>query len=833
MKFLIVALGCLCISLSGLEIDTSFSPDMKGRQLIRTRFNAAENRVEFRKDGASYYQAARTVPAEIPPGSAVTVTAGIDFDDPAGTDAKHTQLRLVFLDAAGKTVFSQGENGKGIPLRHTAGKSENFSCSYRAPANVHSLKVLIKSHVPVTMDVHNIRISVKEPAEAAGVPFTIRSIEPDSIANHSFLNHKPAGKFGWAEVRDGDFVFPNGETVRWFGINLVASRVFDWKSHAEADALAAKLAALGVNMVRLHHLAPGWQQCEPLFTDGTKSTLEFSDRALAKLDYLLAALKKQGIYVTNEIVDASLCPAEGEIPYRFKGKSIHQLKLLMMFDPDVKEYVKRWVRGFYCRPNRYTGIPLIRDPQLACLGIVNEISIGYHNGSLARNLPDRARTILNRQYQADRKRRGLPEQAFDFELREPDSVRYFHDMLQGAFAEWKQFVQGLGYGGVFSGSNFGENFYHHSASAGSGMDFMDAHLYWGFAGYMDGVDAKTRLLPGDRWNDLVKPPYNENAYTKELFARFSMSSLSDMPLVSSEHRTSIADFQRSKYRTAGLPFFATIHAFQEWDGFYVFASQGGNDNRIGHRLDVRFDTAYLATFPLAAYLLRAGAIRPAVQTVYYRLAEEDIFGKPRSPGFYHDGMFSVPEQHKLRMLYPQREAGKKYPGEIPFADAKKLPRYTGDTIGGDTGEFVRNWKKGSFLIRTARVQGVEGFFDAGERFELPDCAFRMESPFGVCFLSAGESEFLAKAPRLLLTAVNSSINSGDINARRKGWSLPGTAPARILPVRGRLELKNGRWDVWSLDENGKRNRRIARNAAGFDFDTGRDRTVWYELVRCP
>ena len=201
MKFLIVALGCLCISLSGLEIDTSFAPDMKGRQLIRTRFNAAENRVEFRKDGASYYQAARTVPAEIPPGSAVTVTAGIDFDDPAGTDAKHTQLRLVFLDAAGKTVFSQGENGKGIPLRHTAGKSENFSCSYRAPANVHSLKVLIKSHVPVTMDVHNIRISVKEPAEAAGVPFTIRSIEPDSIANHSFLNHKPAGKFGWAEVR--------------------------------------------------------------------------------------------------------------------------------------------------------------------------------------------------------------------------------------------------------------------------------------------------------------------------------------------------------------------------------------------------------------------------------------------------------------------------------------------------------------------------------------------------------------------------------------------------------------------------------------------------------
>ena len=828
MKYTVLFLLFFGFVLPAGELDLAFGENGTDWQLVRARFNAAERRVEFRRGSGSYYHVARTVPAKLEQGGTVTVSAEIELDDPSGRDAKHTQLRLIFLDAERKNVFADGEDGRAVTLRHTGGKRETFSCSYRIPENARFLNVRVKSQVPVMMNVYGIRASVTEPSAAEGVPFTIRSIAPESVANYSFLNHKPAGKFGWAAVRNGDFVFPNGEKVRWFGINLVASRVFDWKTEEEADAFAAKLAALGINMVRLHHLAPGWQNSEPLFVDGKKSTLEFSDKALKKLDYLLEALKKQGIYVTNEIVDASLRPAEGEIPYTSKGKSIHQIKLLMMIDPDVKAYVKRWIRGFYCRPNRYTGIPLIRDPQLACLGIVNEISIGYHNGALVRNLPERAKEILNRKFREDRARRKLPERQFDFELREPESARYFHDLLRTAFAEWKQFVRELGYKGLISGSNFGENFYHHSASAGPEMDFMDAHLYWGFAGYMDGVDAKTRILPGNRWNDLVKPPYNEKSYTKELFARFSMSSTPDMPLVSSEHRTSISDFRRSAFRTAGLPFFSTVHAFQEWDGFYIFASQGGNGNRIGHRLDVKYDTAYLATFPLSAYLLRGGVIRPAEKTVVYRLSEEDVFRKPRALSFLHDGLFSVPEQHKLRLLYPGM---KDIPGAVPFAGAGRLPRYTKETIGGDTGEFVRNWKKGYFVIRTAKVQGAEGFFEPGELFELPDAVLRMNSPFGVCFLSAGGSDSIRTAPRLLFTAVNSSINSGNIGEKKKGWSLPGTAPVRILPVRGELNLKNGCWSVWTLDEHGKRSRRVAQGISGFEFDTIRDRTVWYELCR--
>ena len=831
MKFLFSLVLFFCLAVSAQEIDTSFSPEMKGWQMLRTSYNKEKQQVEFRPGKADYYQLKRIIPAEVPAGSRVRITLLASVDDPVGKAAAQAQLRLIFFDASGKVIFSPGESGKGSSLRNTNRESVTFFCDYIAPIGVQFVGVLVKSHAPLAMDLTGIHVSVTPPAASRGFPFIIRSIQADSVANYSFLNHKPAGKYGWLKVKNGDFVFENGESIRWFGINLVASRVFDRNTHREIDALAEKLAALGINMVRLHHLAASWQKAEPLFQNGEMNTFEFNDKALEKLDYLILALKKQGIYVTNEIVDASLNPADDEIPYVRASRNGHSLKLLMMFDPEVKRYVRKWVQAFYCRPNRYTGVPLIQDPQLALLGITNEVSIAYHNGGMLRSLPEKARRLLEKQFNEERQERKLPWKSFDFSLKDPDSARFLHRLLQDAFTEWRQFVRSLGYQGLFSGSNFGENFYHHTASAG--LDFMDAHLYWGYAGYMDGVDSKIRILAGNRWSDLVKPPYNEGNYTKELFARFSLSSTLELPLISSEHRTSISDFQRSEYRSAGLSFFSTIHAFQEWDGFYVFASQGNNADRIGHRLDVKYDTAYLATFPLCAYILRGKVLKPARETVFYSISDQDIFQKPLAVGFNHDGLFSVPERHKLRLLYPAtiQGGGAAVAGAVPFAAAAKLPRIKSDEIGGDTGEFVRNWKKGSFRILTSKVQGVEGFFDTGERFELPDCSLQMESPFGVCFLSAGNSESIRQARRLLLTAVNTSINSGDISRKGNGWGLPGSAPVRVLPVKGFLQMKSARYDVWILDENGARRARVATNVSAFKFDTGRDKNVWYELER--
>ncbi len=667
-------------------------------------------------------------------------------------------------------------------------------------------------------------------AEGEAFPFLIRGVRPDSVANASYLNHKPAGKFGFLHNHKGDFTFASGETIRWFGLNLVASRAYP-RSHAEADVTAAKWAGLGVNIVRIHHLTPNWQTEAPFYAEPGKSTLRFNEQTLERLDYFLAALGREGIYVTNEMIDSSLDPAPGEIPYTEKLPP-HSLKVLMLFDPAVQAYVKEWVKAFYCRPNRYTGKTLFEDPQLAVLGIVNEVSIGYHSGKLKTTLPPRGRELLEEQFKAYLNVQKLPEQPFDIELRERVSVEFWDQLMKSAFANWRDYLRSLGYRGMVSGSNFGENFFHHGSS--TEMDFMDAHLYWGFAGYMDGVDKGVRILPGDRWSDLIKPPRNNGWYTKELFARFSMSSLPDKPLVSSEHRSSITNFQRSAYRAAGLPFFATQHAFQEWDGFYIFASQGGYTERIGHRLDVDFDTTYLATFPLASYLLRGNVIAPARETVLYEATPDDVFSQPRGLSFFHDGLFNTPEQHKVRILYPWMKEKGKFTRALPFAEAQKLPlpKELPPVIAADTGEFSRNWEEGYFQVDTPKVQGVEGFFDRTKHFEFKDLTLAPDVPFGVFFVSAGAANSLAEAPRLLFTAVNTCHNAGDYAAAAKGWSLPGTPPVVVEPVKGKIRFKAGRFTVWPLGEYGERAERpAATDIAEFTFDTGRDRTVWYEFER--
>ena len=88
-------------------------------------------------------------------------------------------------------------------------------------------------------------------------PFIIREPAADSVVNVSFLNHKPAGKHGVLRVIDGNFVFEDGTPVRWFGLNVVDNRVFNMYAPETAKTVARKMAALGINIVRIHHMTAG------------------------------------------------------------------------------------------------------------------------------------------------------------------------------------------------------------------------------------------------------------------------------------------------------------------------------------------------------------------------------------------------------------------------------------------------------------------------------------------------------------------------------------------------------------------------------------------------
>src|SRR5262245_1523353 len=93
-------------------------------------------------------------------------------------------------------------------------------------------------------------------------------------------------------ARDGHF-YDGNQRIRFFGVNLVGPGAFP--RHDESDTIAARMAKFGINCVRRHHIdADGWS---PMFKNG-----QFNPDALDKLDYLIAQLKRRGIYVNLNLL---------------------------------------------------------------------------------------------------------------------------------------------------------------------------------------------------------------------------------------------------------------------------------------------------------------------------------------------------------------------------------------------------------------------------------------------------------------------------------------------------------------------------------------------------
>lgn len=216
----------------------------------------------------------------------------------------------------------------------------------------------------------------KSSAEEAMFPFPMGGDTPNvGVADVSFLNDKPAGANGRIRVQDGHFVDGNGKRIRILATNLTFNEAFP--SHEKADALAARFASLGFNAVRLHHIdkhsAPAgiWKKGPKLDT--------LDPDQLDRIHYLVAALKKQGIYtdfnlhVSREYWRGSDFSQDGLADDRERDSVLPKYGkgLDRIFDRYI-EMQRAYARDVLLAPNPYTGLPLAKDPAVFIVEINNE-----------------------------------------------------------------------------------------------------------------------------------------------------------------------------------------------------------------------------------------------------------------------------------------------------------------------------------------------------------------------------------------------------------------------------------------------------------------------------
>jgi len=202
-------------------------------------------------------------------------------------------------------------------------------------------------------------------------------------------------------TRGGHFVFADtGKPVRFWGVNFCFAGAFP--DHASADRIAARLAGLGVNIVRIHHIDqrrfPGgiWHRDTPGASahpnENEIAHRRFDPEALDRLDHFIARLKAHGIY-TNLNLKVSRtfgtwdgpefpAPADDEIVPR-KGKGFDQF-----YTPAI-EAQKAYARDLLTHRNPYTGATYATEPAVTQIEINNENGVLWaYNYNLLDRLPE-------------------------------------------------------------------------------------------------------------------------------------------------------------------------------------------------------------------------------------------------------------------------------------------------------------------------------------------------------------------------------------------------------------------------------------------------------------
>ena len=204
------------------------------------------------------------------------------------------------------------------------------------------------------------------------------STEPGLIGMNSWLA-QPAGKYGRVRREGRDLVY-NGERFSIWGINNTFVQAAPEKEMAKKRA--AFYAKYGVNSVRLHKYGEGtgWRG----ILNG-ESFSEFDPVGLDRMDFFIAELKKQGIFV-------KFSPSFG--PPRLFEKDLAQVPFALEFgqkDPSdgairvphsaifyshaIQDIHIAQITNLLKHRNPYTGMTYAEDPAIWDVEIINEQSI--------------------------------------------------------------------------------------------------------------------------------------------------------------------------------------------------------------------------------------------------------------------------------------------------------------------------------------------------------------------------------------------------------------------------------------------------------------------------
>lgn len=224
----------------------------------------------------------------------------------------------------------------------------------------------------VTFADHRVPVAEKEPVVlTAGKEWRVIPYHPavkGSIVDFSDQLDAPAGKYGFVKAAGNNFEFEKrpGVPVRFNGGNIALN--VNFMNREDTDLLADQMAKVGYNFVRLHHFDNG------LVLKDARSSTTLNRVMIDRLDYLVSAMKKRGIYITLDLF-MSRELVKGEIPDFPDVKFGLNFKLAPYVSEAAMQNWMTFSRNLMTHVNPYTGTAWKDEPAIVTISLINENNI--------------------------------------------------------------------------------------------------------------------------------------------------------------------------------------------------------------------------------------------------------------------------------------------------------------------------------------------------------------------------------------------------------------------------------------------------------------------------
>lgn len=578
----------------------------------------------------------------------------------------------------------------------------------------------------------------------------------------SFLNQgdRPAGSHGRLHARGDKLVFEDGTVARFWGTNLAAYALFTG-TKAEIANQAKRIAALGYNLVRIHHHDSAW--VSPNVFAAGDTTQQLNPAALDAIDWWVKCLRDEGVYVWLDLkIGRTFRAGDGVPGFDELTKSEPAGRGFDYVDPRLEALEQGFARQYLARVNRYTGKSYLQDPAVVASLITNEDDLTTHFGSLM--LPDRGNSVHQGQLSS-----AIDTSATALGVSVDDALRSWElgpaklvlaDIEARFFQRAQAQLRELGFGGLVVGTSYwgAESLY--SVASLSAGDLVDVHSY-----------GEAESLGTD-------PRYEPN-----FISWIGAAQLAGKPLSVSEWNVPYPEADRF---VAPL-YVAAIADLQGWDAPMVFAY---SQDKIEAPWQVQTwstsaDPAITALMPAAAVMFRQQHVEPAHKTFCLRPTQEALYGTEISPSS-SVALRTIVEQSRLVVALPNV-------AKVPWDDAASIPPDGASVVTdpdhdflapnatkvvSDTGQLTREWGEGVETIDTPMSQAAIGWI--GHRtIALRDVEFRIDTPKATVALTSLDGRPIAASKKILLTVVGQAVAS-------PGGKLPFLAQ----PVRGSIVLRS-------------------------------------------